>query len=150
MAGSEAPQSQRPPQVTLLQREGVEGIAGLDEARVTDLLSRAWRLHQGPSGAEVEVVLMGAEEHTELHARFLDDPTPTDVMAFPYEEEDLYGEVLVNLDMARAQAAERGIDARAEAELYVVHGALHLLGLDDRDPESRTEMRAAERAVLEE
>lgn len=134
------------PRVALIERAS---LAGLDAARVHDLVACAWKLYGGPAGAAVEVVLMGGDEHTELHARFLDDPTPTDVMAFPYEEEDLFGEVLVNLDMARAQAADRGVAARAEAELYVVHGALHLLGLDDRDAESRARMRAAERAVLD-
>lgn len=134
------------PLVTLTERIS---LRGLDEARVQALLSRAWQVFDGKDGAVVEVVLMSAEEHTELHARFLDDPTPTDVMAFPYEEPDLFGEVLVNVDMAAEQAPSHGHSVLEEAELYVVHGALHLLGFDDRDDASRSEMRAAERAVLQ-
>ena len=133
------------PRVTLVERAA---LPGLDEARVAELAARAWRLFDGPAGAAVEVVLMGGEEHTALHARHLDDPTPTDVMAFPYEEPDLFGEVLVNLDMAREQAHARGLEVLHEAELYVVHGLLHLLGHDDRDDVTRAAMRAAERAVL--
>jgi probable rRNA maturation factor len=134
------------PVVTLTERATLEG---LDEVRVHALLSRAWSLYGGRDGAAVEIVLMGEDEHTKLHDRFLDDPTSTDVMAFPYDEPDLFGEVLVNLDMARVQAEARGISTLEEAELYVVHGALHLLGLDDRDDASRVEMRAAEREVLQ-
>lgn len=133
------------PVVTLTERVSLQG---LDAPRVQELLTRAWQLYAGVDGAAVEVVLMGAKEHTELHARFLDDPAPTDVMAFPYEEPDLFGEVLVNIDMARAQADAHALTVLEEAELYVVHGALHLLGFDDRDDASRSEMRAAERAVL--
>ena len=133
------------PAVTLIERASLDG---LDERRVRELLARAWERYGGADGAAVEVVLMGEAEHTELHARFLDDPTPTDVMAFPYDEPDLFGEILVNLDMARAQAHARGHAPLAEAELYVVHGALHLLGLDDRDEVSRAKMRAAEQEVL--
>ncbi len=134
------------PVITLTERVSLQG---LDRARVQALLSRAWQLFDGADGAAVEVVLMGADEHTELHARFLNDATPTDVMAFPYEEADLFGEVLVNIDMARQQAAVRAFTVLEEAELYVVHGALHLLGFDDRDDASRSEMRAAEAAVLQ-
>ena len=134
------------PRVTLVERAS---LPGLDAERVQQLAARAWRLYGGPAGAALEVVLMGGAEHTALHAEFLDDPTPTDVMAFPYDEDDLHGEVLVNLDMAHKQAAQRGLDVRAEAELYVVHGVLHLLGFDDRDDASRARMRDAEREVLE-
>jgi len=35
-----------------------------------------------------------------------------------------------------------------ELALYVVHGALHLCGFDDHDPEQRAAMRLAERAVM--
>ena len=134
------------PRVTLVERAS---LPGLDAAHVRGLVARAWRLYAGPPAAAIEVVLMGGEEHTALHLRFLDDPAPTDVMAFPYDEPDLYGEVLVNLDMAREQAHARGLEVLREAELYVVHGVLHLLGFDDRDDASRVEMRAAERAVLD-
>lgn len=134
------------PQVTLVERAS---LSGLDAERVQRLVSCAWGLYGGPAGAALEVVLMGGEEHTALHAEFLDDPSPTDVMAFPYDEDDLHGEVLVNLDMARAQAAERGLEMRDEAELYVVHGVLHLLGFDDRDEVSRARMRDAEQKVFE-
>jgi len=133
------------PRIVLVERAA---LAGLDAARITELAGRAWRLCDGPAGAAVEVVLMGGEEHTALHARHLDDPAPTDVMAFPYDEPDLFGEVLVNVDMAREQAHARGLEVLHEAELYVVHGLLHLLGHDDRDEASRVAMRAAERAVL--
>ena len=51
-------------------------------------------------------------------------------------------------DRARAVAAERGEDAAAELRLYLVHGALHLCGYDDREPAERARMRAAEAAVL--
>ena len=124
------------------------GLEALDEQRVLLLLQRAWALFDGPDGAIVEVVWMKQAEHCELHAKFLDDPSPTDVMAFPYGDEDLFGEVLVNLDMAQEQANARHLPIQREVELYVVHGALHLLGFDDHDDASRAAMRDAESRVL--
>lgn len=120
----------------------------LSEDALADLVARAWKQRQGPPGAVVEVVWMLAQEHDRLHDRFLADPTPTDVITFPYDDDDLFGEIIVNLDMARAQAATRGHPMSEEVALYVVHGALHLLGLDDATDEQKAEMRAAESAVL--
>mgnify|MGYP002639207539 CR=1 FL=1 len=124
-------------------------LESLDENRVLQLLQRAWQLFDGPHNALVEVVWMAQPEHCELHARFLDDPSPTDVMAFPYGDEDLFGEILVNLDMAAEQAGERHLPIQGEVELYVVHGALHLLGFDDHDDDTRAAMRTAESRVLQ-
>lgn len=78
----------------------------------------------------------------ELHERFLGKPGPTDVLSFPH------GEVVVSADTARREAERRGIKPLHELLLYVVHGALHLDGHDDRQPKDRAKMRAAERRVL--
>ncbi len=125
-------------------------LAGVDAAAVRAVVEAAWELYAGPTGERVEVVLMGEEEHTALHAEFLDDPSSTDVMAFPYEDEDLYGEILVNRDVAIAEARKRRRSAEQEALLYVAHGALHLLGFRDDCARACVEMRAAEARVSSE
>lgn len=113
----------------------------------------------GRPGLRVDVVLVDDPTLAELHGRFLGDPSPTDVMAFDLSEdephpvegeprEDPEAEIYVSVDRARAVAEERGIDEADELRLYVVHGALHLCGYDDRAPEDRARMRAAEGAVL--
>ncbi|TAH36449.1 MAG: rRNA maturation RNase YbeY [Planctomycetota bacterium] len=113
------------------------------------VVAAAWALFDGPPGAVVEVSLIAGREHTVLHARHLRDSRATDVMAFPYGEPDLFGEILVNRDMAREQARRRGRSALQEAMLYVAHGALHLLGFRDDDAAARRSMRAAEARVLQ-
>jgi rRNA maturation RNase YbeY len=45
-------------------------------------------------------------------------------------------------------AKERDESVRAELRLYLVHGSLHLCGLDDHEEGVRAEMRAAEQLVL--
>ena len=124
-------------------------LEGLQEERLQKLVARAWELQKGPAKVKLEIVWMGEVEHNRLHERFLNDPTPTDVITFPYDDDDLFGEIVVNLDMAYSQATSRKIDMRDEVALYVVHGALHLLGLEDATDEQRLEMRAAESAVLQ-
>jgi len=90
----------------------------------------------------VVVALVDDTTIAELHQRFLGIEGPTDVLSFPG------GEIVVSADTARREAAARGIPALAELVLYVVHGALHLAGHDDRRPKARAKMRAAERRVL--
>jgi probable rRNA maturation factor len=81
-----------------------------------------------------------------LHAEYLDDPTPTDVMSFDVDGE---AEIVVSVQTASRVARQRGHTARAELALYVVHGLLHTLGYDDIAARDRARMRAAERAVLQ-
>jgi len=126
--------------------EELEQLA--DAVFVQQLVAAVWDYAQGPLPARVEVALMGEEEHCRVHARFLDDPSATDVMAFPYGDPDNFGEVLVNMDMARRQAQQRGLAPLREGMLYVVHGCLHLVGFDDQEEKQRERMRQAEADVL--
>ncbi len=133
------------PRVVLAAR-GAPEILRREE--VGAVVTRAWTLYHGPPGATLEVALLGEVEHTRLHRELLGDPAPTDVMAIPYRDPDLWGEILVNADCAARAAAARGVRVRDEALLYVVHGALHLLGFDDRSANAAAAMRAAEARVL--
>jgi rRNA maturation RNase YbeY len=123
----------------------------LPELRLADaaaMVARAWAQEWGPPGVTVEVTFLDEAEHTRLHEELLGDPSATDVMAISYRDPDLWGEILVNADCARREALARGVTVRQEALLYVAHGALHLLGLDDQDPDARAGMRAAEHRLL--
>lgn len=93
---------------------------------------------------KVVVALVDDAKMAELHERFLGKPGPTDVLSFPH------GEIVVSADTARREAQARGIAPLHELVLYVVHGALHLAGYDDRKPKQCRLMREAERRVLNE
>ena len=92
---------------------------------------------------KVVVALVDDKTIADVHGRFLDDPTPTDVLSFPH------GEIVVSAQTALREARVRGIAPIDELTLYVVHGALHLKGHSDGSPKARARMRAAERRVLE-
>lgn len=107
--------------------------------------------HAGGDSKQVDLILVEDSTLTELHARFLADDTPTDVMAFDLGEdgEGPAGEVYVSVDCALRVAASRGVGVERELALYVVHGCLHLCGLDDHDEADRARMRKAEASVLQ-
>ena len=62
--------------------------------------------------------------------------------------ECLEGEVVVSADTAQAQRRGSRCTAQEELLLYVIHGALHLVGYDDTTPRKRAVMRKRERHYL--
>lgn len=100
------------------------------------------------------VLIVDDAESSRLHQEHFGDATPTDVMSFPDGAEDpdsgrvRLGDLAVGLDVARRLAAERGRPVEEELALYVLHGALHLLGFDDIDDDDRAEMWAVQREIM--
>lgn len=101
-----------------------------------------------PTG-ELSVSFLDEEALAQVHDDFLDDPTPTDVITFPGDpDHDFAGEILVSAERATFMAVEHGLSFPEEVTLYLVHGWLHLAGLDDREPEDRELMRAGEKLLM--
>jgi probable rRNA maturation factor len=102
-----------------------------------------------PEG-ELEVLFVDATTSGELHERFFDDPDPTDVMTFPGSAEDDHaGDIAVCVEVADQAAQEQGWSFAEELTLYLVHGWLHLAGLDDRNAEGAALMRVAESELMD-
>ena len=108
-------------------------------------------LHEaGVRRGSVSLALVDDPTIHDLNRRFLKHDYPTDVLSFLLEQADGYleGELIVSADTAACRAAQFGWTAAAELLLYVIHGALHLVGYDDQTPRQRTAMRARERDHL--
>jgi probable rRNA maturation factor len=98
---------------------------------------------------ELSIVFLTDAELARLHAGFLADPSPTDVITFAGRPAlGAAGEICVSADAAARYASAHGRDFSAELTLYLVHGWLHLAGHDDRDPRAKRAMRRAEARAL--
>lgn len=130
-----------------VRRSVAERVAGDAAIRAAAAAALA---HGGRPGLAVDVILVSDRALAALHAQFLGDASPTDVMAFDLgsEAEGPGAEIYVSVDCARRVARARGVTAERELLLYVVHGALHLCGFDDHADAERRRMRAAEARVL--
>ena len=82
----------------------------------------------------------------DVHARFLNDPTATDVITFPHG--DGIGEIIVSFDTAIRQASEFGEPVFRELFRYMVHGLLHLHGYIDTEPEERERMFSCQEPLV--
>lgn len=80
-----------------------------------------------------------------LAQRFRGHKHATDVLSFPANSpQGLWGEIAVSLDTARQQANERSVPVAHELVLLVLHGLLHLAGLNDTNLTAWRRMRSAE------
>jgi probable rRNA maturation factor len=108
---------------------------------------------EGEDVKDYEISLAFVDNPTihRLNMQYLDHDEPTDVLSFPYSSasaKKLEGELIVGVEIAKEQAAERGHDIQAELALYVIHGLLHLCGYDDKSTMAEKEMRERERHYL--
>ena len=98
---------------------------------------------------DITVVLVSDEYITRLNKKFLNRDRPTDVLAFPLNEDDLWGEVYISLDRAQEQSRYYQVNFRQELARLVIHGILHLLGYDDQNEKARVSMQSKEEFYLE-
>jgi probable rRNA maturation factor len=100
--------------------------------------------------AQVSLAIVDDPTIQRLNRQFLDHDYATDVLSFVLERSEgrLEGEVIASTDTAIRSAQRYGWAAADELLLYVVHGTLHLVGFDDRSPDSLAAMREREQAYL--
>ena len=106
------------------------------------------RSNHGLAG-ELSLAFLSDSELASIHADFLGDSTPTDVITFPGEASDgLVGEICVSVERAEMEALARNELFERELTLYLVHGWLHLVGFDDMEDADRLLMREAEQESM--
>jgi probable rRNA maturation factor len=126
-----------------------EGLRFAGEEVAAALLHLDERFPRRPPPGNLSVVFLDEQAMGELHGRFLADPSPTDVITFPGDPAfGEAGEICAGAERADRIGRELGHDFAAELTLYLAHGWLHLAGYDDRTPDARDRMRAAERHAL--
>ncbi|MDN5916996.1 MAG: rRNA maturation RNase YbeY [Pseudonocardia sp.] len=118
-------------------------------------------MHVNPA-AELAITAVGLDTMTELHERWMEEPGPTDVMAFPMDSladdsrrpdapdlgPSLLGDVVLCPAFAKDQARKAGHTLADELHLLTVHGVLHLLGYDHLEPADEREMFALQDKLL--
>lgn len=115
-------------------------------AAVRDVL-----VSHGVDAALVSLAVVDDATIRDLNRRYLAHDRPTDVLSFRLDDgqQVLEGEIVVSATTARREAPFFGWSAEDELLLYIVHGALHLVGFDDAGPEDAAVMRRLESASLE-
>lgn len=121
------------------------------EAATADLFQAIIDYGKFPIGkGELSVAFVADTTIARIHADFMGDPSPTDVITFPADPGmDSAGEIIVSVDRANERATVLGEPFCRELALYLMHGWLHLAGFDDRSEHDRVKMREAEKEALD-
>jgi probable rRNA maturation factor len=123
---------------------------------------------------ELSILFVDQQAMTDLNERFHAKEGPTDVLAFPIDEEPseggrspdsggtgpgytppepadlptLLGDVVICPAVATRNAAENAVTYDDEVALLLVHGILHLMGMDHEEDDEAEAMEARERELL--
>lgn len=133
----------------LLSFEVIHPHCGVDTDALRALIIYALQAEEAQV-RQLTVILAGRELVLRLNRQHLGHDYPTDVLAFPFSEEEgaVEGEIYVDLDTAAERCDEFGATPAEEARRYVLHGLLHLLGYRDKTEAGRRTMRTLEDRYL--
>ena len=108
--------------------------------------------------AELSLLFVNDAQIRRLNKRYRKINRPTDVLAFPMLEGDVFpsrsqllGDVVISLETAKRQAKVVGHSLEQEVRTLLIHGILHLLGYNHEDSEDAARLvERKTRAVLKE
>lgn len=114
--------------------------AGLSAGRVRELV-KATLKSERVRDALVSIAFVGTDTMSRLNREFLSHNGPTDVISFALGRRDgslpVIGDIYVCPRVAERNAKRLGIPVREELARLVIHGTLHILGLEHPDGDER-------------
>jgi len=150
-----------------------QDVIAVDISRWVRLAQLVLRAERVDPDAELGLIFVDESTIADLNLRFLDTSGPTDVLAFPLDEDltsagrdpddggrgpgsatepseppMVLGDVVVCPTVAQRQATTAGTPLDNELALLVVHGVLHLLDYDHAETADAERMQRRERELL--
>lgn len=144
------------PEVSMTDEQDDQPV---DIERCTRLVEQVLTARGVTGGAELGVVFVDEETMADLNRRYMAQDGPTDVLSFPLEPDDpgpaptggpprLLGDIVVCPAVAAINAPDHAGSYGDELALLLVHGVLHVLGLDHVEADETEAMQARERELL--
>ena len=98
---------------------------------------------------DIAYVFVDDERILEVNRQFLRHDYYTDIITFDYDHGDtISGDLIISLDTVRTNAEGMGVEYGRELLRVIIHGILHLCGINDKGPGEREQMEAAENRAL--
>ena len=103
----------------------------------------------GKRVGEIAYIFVDDEKILEGNRQYLGHDYYTDIITFDYCEGDVIsGDLFICLDTVRTNAEQVGATYEEELHRVIIHGILHLCGINDKGPGEREIMEAAEDKAL--
>ena len=117
--------------------------------RETSAWIKAVAATYGRKIGEVGYMFVDDKKILEVNNEYLGHDYYTDVITFDYDEDDtVNGDIVISLDTVRTNAELFGKTYEEELHRVIIHGILHLCGINDQGPGEREQMEAAENKAL--
>lgn len=117
--------------------------------RDTSAWIKAVAASYGRKVGEIGYLFVDDEKILEVNREYLGHDYYTDVITFDYDEDDtVSGDIVISLDTVRTNAEKFGKQYDDELRRVIIHGILHLCGINDKGPGEREIMEAAENRAL--
>ncbi len=117
--------------------------------RETTAWIRAVAATYGKRVGDIGYMFVSDEKILEVNREYLGHDYYTDIITFDYCEGDtLNGDLVISLDTVKSNAELFKKDYDEELHRVIIHGVLHLCGINDKGPGEREIMEAAENKAL--
>lgn len=117
--------------------------------RNTNAWIKAVAATYGKKVGEIGYLFVNDEKILEVNREYLGHDYYTDIITFDYDEGDIInGDLVISLDTVRTNAELFGKEYDEELHRVIIHGILHLCGLNDKGPGEREIMEEAENKAL--
>ena len=104
----------------------------------------------GKKVGDVNYIFCNDERILEVNREYLQHDYYTDIITFDYTEGDtISGDLFISLDTVKSNSEQFATEYDEELHRTIIHGILHLCGINDKGPGEREIMEAAENRALE-
>ena len=123
-------------------------IGGVSASALGRFAGRAQ--HAAGLRGRVSILVTSSAELRRLNRRYRRKDRATDVLSFPAAGNGVAGDIAISAELAARSARRFGHSAAAEVKILILHGLLHLAGLDHDHPRDRGRMSRREEALRHE
>ena len=111
--------------------------------RLTNKWIKAVAATYGRKTGDIGYMFVDDEKILEVNKEYLGHDYYTDIITFDYDEDDVIsGDLVISLDTVRTNAEKFGKEYTEELRRVIIHGILHLCGINDKGPGEREIMEA--------
>ena len=129
------------------QTDGVE-MPAIKKSKTTEWIKAVAATYE-KRVREIAYIFCSDEKKLEVNRQYLQHDYYTDIITFDYcEGNRLSGDLFISLDTVRTNAEQFGSDYETELHRVIIHGILHLCGINDKGPGEREIMEEAENKAL--
>ncbi len=129
------------------QSEGVDDPQ-IDEAKLANWIESIAKLYNKEIG-EISYLFCDDEKILEVNQQYLNHDFYTDIITFDYSEENMIsGDIIISLQTVESNSQMYNTSFLEELHRVIIHGILHLSGLNDSTEEEEKVMRDAESNAL--